>query len=140
MTTTWINIYNTLVSLIPKLDEKHEYVDLLDNDLMPVAQQMGILRLESPYAAQIDATVAEWKIGKPFRKLSPEAERWLGIRVETAARFALLHTMPGNIVATSMLGSVQCSEEDMVKFLLSTWWRNHGFGQYYLSYMVENSP
>lgn len=137
MTTTWNEIAYTLLSIAPQTHQKHQWRHRLSSDVDNPDTAKDILRLEEPYAAEIDAAVAAWTIGTSFQKLSPEASLLLEKRCHTAFSFAKQHTSPGKGMS-KLIAAPQCGLEEGIKSLLSEYWKEHGYVQFYYTVALES--
>jgi hypothetical protein len=138
MTTTWREIRFEIYARLPELIGHHrlqfdaDWRTIQMNEVAHIAR-----RLEEPHVAEIEAAVAGWTTGKPFQKLSPEAECWLRNRVETALQFVSAHTMTNSNLSKSVLAEPVCSLEEALKFLLTDWWEQHGRTEFFVSYINQ---
>jgi hypothetical protein len=136
----WCQVWHILCDLIPQeiveISLHHPHV------LWPTkggAGKLGlpspkqILMLEKPCAKEIDAAIDEWKKGQPLILPSDEHKVCFYCRVHSAERFAELHTMLGKIPDRKVLADPLCEPRIVVAYLLTDWWYEHGYKEYFYS-------
>jgi hypothetical protein len=135
----WKEIDEELKQRIPQFG-KHKFQFALEAPLTKpkwAGELMALSRVEKQYVATVEAAIAEWRIGQPFRELGPDESMWLKARVQAAANFAWLHVMPAGIDSAKVLPVPACSIEEAIKFLLTGWWKSHGKALWYQSHIIE---
>jgi hypothetical protein len=145
MSTTWKEIFEQLTKIVPKGLENHRLQFLFSspktgNVNRQLTQDIQFFSdLQKPHLSEVESTIAEWKIGTPFRTLAPDTAFWLFARCQSALAFVMLHSITKDAGGIVFLPPPECSTEDAIKFLLTTWWKKHGLGLFYHELIAQSS-
>ncbi len=93
-------------------------------------------RLGEPFEKDIDAAIAAWLKGRPLELPSIEHRLHFLNRVIAALRFAESHTMLPPNHETPVFSAPACSPQSAVSFLLTAWWYERGYIEYFHSMLL----